>query len=113
MSSGLGVRKMRFQFRASSFHVPDSWQPSSRTAVRITAVRRMVFGLTSEVSDRRRQERLSARRTAKWPPGVERRSGAAVRSTDLFAFHFSHRNCSSRRGRRLFNSLPVWADQWV
>jgi len=39
--------------------------------------------LTTEVSDRRRQERWSARGTVELPPGVERRSGAAVRSTDL------------------------------
>jgi len=37
----------------------------------------------TEVSDRRRQERWSARGTPELPPSVERKSGAAVRSTDF------------------------------
>jgi hypothetical protein len=40
-------------------------------------------GLTSEVSDRRREGRRSAQGTAEWPPGDDRRSGAVVRSTDF------------------------------
>ena len=46
--------------------------------------------LTTEVSDRRRQGRWSARGTSELPPGVERRSGAAVRSTDLVSHSVSH-----------------------
>ena len=46
----------------------------------------LVFGLicpTAEVSDRRREERWSARGTSELPPSVQRKSGAAVRSTDF------------------------------
>jgi hypothetical protein len=39
---------------------------------------------TIEVSDRRRQERWRARGALELPPGLERTSGAAVRSTDWF-----------------------------
>jgi hypothetical protein len=41
---------------------------------------------TTEVSDRRREERRSARGTRELPPGVGRRSGAAVRLHRLVAF---------------------------
>src|SRR5207248_2232054 len=37
-----------------------------------------VLSRTAEVSDRRRQGRWSARSTLELPPGIERRSGAAV-----------------------------------
>ena len=37
----------------------------------------------SEVSDRRREGRWCARRAHQLPPGVVRRSGAALRSTDF------------------------------
>jgi hypothetical protein len=40
-------------------------------------------GLTTELSDSRRQERWSAQGTHELPPGVERSSGAAVRSSDF------------------------------
>ena len=42
-----------------------------------------VMQRTPEVSDRRRQERWSARDTLELPPSAERRSEAAVRSTDF------------------------------
>jgi hypothetical protein len=38
---------------------------------------------TAELSDSRRQERWSARGAPELPPGFERRSGAAVRSSDF------------------------------
>ena len=38
---------------------------------------------TTRVRDRRRQGRWSVKAAPELPPGVERKSGAAVRSTDL------------------------------
>ena len=46
--------------------------------------------LTTEVTDRRRQGRWSAQGAYDLPPGVERRSGAAVRSTDFVRRLVSH-----------------------
>ena len=51
--------------------------------------------LTTEVSDRRRHGRWSARSTLELPSSVERRSGAAVRSTDLVRPRLTH-NSGSR-----------------
>jgi hypothetical protein len=51
--------------------------------------------LTTELSDSRRQERWSARGASESPPGLERRSGAAVRSSDLVSPQVSAKNSSS------------------
>jgi len=48
------------------------------------------FHLTAEVSDRRRAGRWSARSTLGLEPGVERESGAAVRSTDFVRPHANY-----------------------
>jgi hypothetical protein len=45
-------------------------------------------GPTTKLSDSRRQRRWIARGASGLPPSVERRSGAAVRSSDLVRLHF-------------------------
>jgi hypothetical protein len=47
--------------------------------------------LSANLGDRRRKRKVSVKGTSKLPPSVERRSGAAVRSTDFVS---RHRNVS-------------------
>jgi len=67
---------------------------------------------TIEVSDRRRQGRWSARGASEQPPGLERTSGAAVRSTDWFGVPVAHHSklsgllCPTRREGRPARDEP-------
>jgi len=61
------------------------------------------MGRTSELSGSRRQERWSAQGASELPPSVERRSGAAVRSSDLVRHRASHAQinlCGRRKSSR-------------
>jgi len=66
-------------------------------------------GLTPELSDRRRQERWSARGASEFPPSRERRSGAAVRSSGLvmplvFFVHKTRTSISLHHAKELSRS---------
>lgn len=67
--------------------LPTSLRCQRRRSALIGTERRCIderdHRLTTELSDSRRQERWSARGAHESPPSVERRSGAAVRSSGL------------------------------